>query len=120
MEGMAATRDGAGDDRRKAKRGGDVEEGTERTERQPALAALGQQIRAVRRSRGLAQEEFAARAGLARSYYGGVERGERNVSALNLMRIAAALGVEAGELFPRSAVFGPLLKGEGEHGPDPE
>ena len=51
-------------------------------------------------ARGISQEDFAAEAGLGRSYYGGVERGERNVSALNLMRIADALSVEVGELFP--------------------
>lgn len=44
---------------------------------------------------------FANDAGLARSYYGGVERGERNVSAINLIRIAKALDVEVGELFPK-------------------
>ena len=70
------------------------------TERHPVLVALGKQIRSVRKSRGISQEDFAADAGLGRSYYGGVERGERNISALNLMRIAAALKVEDGNLFP--------------------
>ncbi len=69
-------------------------------ERHPALVAVGQQIRKVRSRRGVSQEHFAAEAGLGRSYYGGVERGERNVAALNLIRIAAALRVEVGELFP--------------------
>lgn len=44
-------------------------------------------------------------AGLGRSYYGGVERGERNIAALNLMRIAVALEVEVGELFPKTQQF---------------
>lgn len=70
------------------------------TERNAALVALGQQIRQVRQRRGISQEDFASSAGLDRSYYGGVERGERNVAALNLVRIAAALQVEVGELFP--------------------
>ena len=65
-----------------------------------ALLALGEQIRRVRQERNISQEDFAARAGIARSYYGGIERGERNVAALNLMRIALALEVEVGELFP--------------------
>jgi transcriptional regulator with XRE-family HTH domain len=65
-----------------------------------ALVALGEQIRRVRQERNISQEDFAARAGIARSYYGGIERGERNVAALNLMRIALTLGVEVGELFP--------------------
>jgi transcriptional regulator with XRE-family HTH domain len=78
--------------------------------RHAALVALGQQIRKVRRERGISQEDFAAEAGLGRSYYGGVERGERNLAALNLMRIAAALQVEVGELFPKSEVFMELLE----------
>jgi transcriptional regulator with XRE-family HTH domain len=82
-----------------------------KTERNEALVALGRQIRKVRQSRGISQEDFAAEAGLGRSYYGGVERGERNVSALNLMRIAAALHVEVGELFPTvETIRGPLSR----------
>ena len=69
-------------------------------EKSAALVALGEQIRRVRQERHISQEDFAARAGIARSYYGGIERGERNVAALNLIRIALALGVEVGELFP--------------------
>jgi len=65
-----------------------------------ALTALGKQIRAVRLSKNLVQDEVAHRADLARSYYGDVERGTRNVSALNLIQIAKALGVEVGDLFP--------------------
>ena len=38
---------------------------------------------------------------LDRGYYGGVERGERNLAALNLIKIAIALGVEVGDLFPK-------------------
>jgi transcriptional regulator with XRE-family HTH domain len=82
-----------------------------RSERHAALVALGQQIRKVRQERGISQEEFANAAGLGRSYYGGVERGERNIAALNLMRIAVALNVEVGELFPAAPVFRDLLDG---------
>lgn len=66
----------------------------------PLLVALGAKIRAVRQAKGFSQEAFAAEAGLGRSYYGGIERGERNVAALNLIQIAKILGVEVGELFP--------------------
>jgi transcriptional regulator with XRE-family HTH domain len=82
-----------------------------RSERHAALVALGQQIRKVRRERGFSQEGFANAVGLDRSYYGGVERGERNIAALNLMRIAAALQVEVGELFPQAEEWGRLLDG---------
>jgi len=64
------------------------------------LVKVGSQIRKIRESKGYSQEEFAAEAGIDRSYMGGVERGERNISALNLIRIAKALKVEVGELFP--------------------
>ncbi len=47
--------------------------------------------------------------GIARSYYGGIERGENNVAALNLMRIALALGVEVGELFPNKQTLAEFL-----------
>lgn len=66
----------------------------------PLLVLLGTQIRRVRESRGISQENFALEAGLARSYYSGIERGRRNVAALNLMRIAEALRCEVGEIFP--------------------
>jgi len=89
-------------------------------ERHPALVALGQQIRTVRRDRGFSQEDFANGAGLGRSYYGGIERGERNLAALNLMRIAWALEVEVGELFPPTQVFGGLLDPENSPVPDEE
>lgn len=57
------------------------------------LIAFGGAVRALRRRRGWSQEEFADRAGLHRTYVGGIERGERNVSLINIGRIAAALDV---------------------------
>jgi transcriptional regulator with XRE-family HTH domain len=69
------------------------------------LVVLGNQIRALRLQNGFSQEDFAAQAGLDRAYYGGVERGERNISALNLISIAKALDVEVGKLFPPIATL---------------
>jgi transcriptional regulator with XRE-family HTH domain len=66
----------------------------------PALIKLGENIRELRKGKGVSQEGFANQAGIDRTYMGGVERGERNLATLNLIRIAAALGVEVGELFP--------------------
>jgi transcriptional regulator with XRE-family HTH domain len=66
----------------------------------PQLILLGRNIRRLRAQRDLSQEDFALEAGLARSYYSGIERGRRNVAALNLIKIAAALGCEVGGLFP--------------------
>lgn len=55
--------------------------------------ALGKNIRLLREKRGLTQSELAELAGLHRTYVGGIERGERNVSIDNLSRIASALDV---------------------------
>jgi transcriptional regulator with XRE-family HTH domain len=64
------------------------------------LKILGDRIREKRILLNLSQEAFADSCGLDRSYIGGVERGERNVSAINLIRIAKALNVDGGALFP--------------------
>jgi transcriptional regulator with XRE-family HTH domain len=66
----------------------------------PSLVKLGYQIRNLRKAKGFSQESFAAEVGLDRTYMGGVERGERNIAALNLIQIAKCLNVEIGELFP--------------------
>lgn len=60
--------------------------------------AFGERVRAFRSQTGLTQEELGDRAGLHRTYVGGVERGERNVSLMNILRLAAALGVDPAEL----------------------
>lgn len=66
----------------------------------PALTKIGQKIRELRKSKGFSQESFADEVGLDRTYMGGIERGKRNIAALNIVRIAKALKVEVGDLFP--------------------
>jgi transcriptional regulator with XRE-family HTH domain len=66
-----------------------------------ALLAVGRKIRSLREGVNLSQETMAQTAGLDRAYYGGIERGERNVATLNLIEIARALNVEVGDLFPK-------------------
>lgn len=66
----------------------------------PALVKLGKKIRELRKEKGFSQESFAYEVGLDRTYMGSVERGERNIATLNLIRIAKTLKVEIGELFP--------------------
>jgi transcriptional regulator with XRE-family HTH domain len=58
-----------------------------------ALRRFGANIRRNRIKQGLSQEALAALSGLHRTYIGGAERGERNVSLVNLVRIARALDV---------------------------
>lgn len=63
--------------------------------------AFGERVRELRLDRGLSQEALAERAGLSRNYVGDVERGMKNLSLYNLLRIAKALGVDAGLLVTR-------------------
>ena len=55
-------------------------------------------VKTLRNKRGWTQEELANRAELHRTYIGSIERFERNVSLLNVERIATALGVKAKDL----------------------
>ena len=59
---------------------------------------LGRRIRSQREILGVSQEEMAARCGLHRTYYGSVERGERNIALQNIVRISDALGIDPAEL----------------------
>jgi transcriptional regulator with XRE-family HTH domain len=62
------------------------------------LHKFGLRVRYFRKKRRLSQEDLAAEAGLDRTYVGGVERGERNISLLNISKLARALGVPMAEL----------------------
>ena len=57
------------------------------------LKQFGNKVRKLRKVRGWPQEELAKRAGLHRTYIGSIERSERNVSLINIERIAKALNV---------------------------
>ena len=57
-------------------------------------ARLGRRIRQLRARLRISQEELADRCGLHRTYSGGIERGERNVSLLNIVAIAHSLQVK--------------------------
>jgi transcriptional regulator with XRE-family HTH domain len=54
---------------------------------------VGRNIRRLRRERGLSQEDLADEIGVHRTYMGGVERGERNLTLRTLERLAERLGV---------------------------
>ncbi len=57
------------------------------------LKRFSDKVRILRKSKGWTQEELAVRTGLHRTYIGSIERGERNVSLINVEKIADALGV---------------------------
>ena len=59
---------------------------------------FGERLRSLRKERKLSQEEFAELTQLHRTYIGGIERGERNVSLLNIVQIAHALEITPSEL----------------------
>lgn len=64
------------------------------------LKKFGKRVKALRLQKGVtSQMALANKAGLDRTYVGGLERGERNVALVNISKLAKALGVELGELF---------------------
>jgi DNA-binding XRE family transcriptional regulator len=65
----------------------------------PVLLALGAAIRRERSNRGLSQEALAVDADLDRSYMGGIERGEHNLTVMNVVKIAGALKLAPSRLF---------------------
>jgi transcriptional regulator with XRE-family HTH domain len=65
----------------------------------PVLVALGAAIRRERSDRGLSQEALAVDADLDRSYMGGIERGEHNLTVMNVVKIAGALKLSPSGLF---------------------
>lgn len=64
-----------------------------------AQERFGERVRELRKEKGLSQEALALASDLDRTYIGGVERGERNISLINIYKIAGALGVTVRELF---------------------
>jgi transcriptional regulator with XRE-family HTH domain len=62
-----------------------------------AQKRLGSVIRAKRKILGYSQEAFASECGVHRTYMGAVERGERNLSLMNIIRIANSLSVKPSE-----------------------
>ena len=65
---------------------------------------FGRRVRQLRKAKGVSQEEFAHTIQIDRSYFGSIERGERNVSLDNICLIARGLGVPPAELLRFDAV----------------
>ena len=60
---------------------------------------IGARIRELRTQLGISQEKFAMKIGMDRTYFASVELGKRNVSIVNIEKIANGLGVSLSELF---------------------
>lgn len=60
---------------------------------------FGERVRELRLARNLSQEALAFKAGVHRTYLGGIERGERNPSLKNITALAKALNVTLAQLF---------------------
>jgi len=58
------------------------------------LRQFGNKVKQLREKKGWSQEELARRAGLHRTYIGSIERSERNISLINIEKIAKALEVK--------------------------
>ena len=64
------------------------------------MVRFGKRLRAVREKVGISQEKLAELANLHRTYVSTVERGLRNISIVNIERLATALGVKMRDLMP--------------------
>lgn len=72
------------------------------TDDQNVLPRLGAVIWAGRKTAGFSQEAFADASGIDRSHMGKIERGERNITLLNLVRIAQTLNCRLSEILAKA------------------
>ena len=89
------------------------------------LVVLGKRIHELRTAKKWSQEEFAHVSGLHRTYIGQIERGEKNISFNNLLKVAGVLGVTLSALLeelesgraanPKAAQLEPGRRGETAH-----
>ena len=61
--------------------------------------SIGVRIKDLRLKNGLSQEKFALKIGMDRTYFTSVEKGKRNISIINLEKIAKGLDISLSELF---------------------
>lgn len=63
------------------------------------LIQFGNKVKEIRKQKGLSQEQLSFKANLHRTYIGMIERAEKNITLINIQKIAEALEVEIKELF---------------------
>jgi transcriptional regulator with XRE-family HTH domain len=68
----------------------------------PALIAIGKVVRELRTEAGLSQEALAREAGVDRSYMGGIERGEHNLTIISLVKICRCLKISVSALLSQA------------------
>jgi transcriptional regulator with XRE-family HTH domain len=74
--------------------------GEEKAGKDPELIAFGRRLFQQREKAGMTQEALAHAAGLHWTYVGQIERGERNLTYKNVLKLARGLGIEPSELMP--------------------
>lgn len=72
--------------------------GEDKTGKDSELVALGGRLSELRKKAGMTQEALAHAAGLHWTYVGQIERGERNLTYKNVLKLARGLGIEPSEL----------------------
>ena len=63
-----------------------------------AIVQFGEKVKAARKKKNISQEELASIANLHRTYIGMIERGEKNITLINILKLARALDVSASQL----------------------
>lgn len=69
------------------------------TSKKKILIDFGNRVRDLRKKQGLSQEELSFKADLHRTYIGMIERAEKNISLINIEKIANALNISINEIF---------------------
>jgi len=72
--------------------------------KQSILIKFGERVREIRKEKALSQEELAYKADLHRTYIGMIERAEKNITLINIEKIANALEVRINDLFDEKAL----------------
>lgn len=68
------------------------------------LISFGQRVRELRQRTGISQERFALTIEMDRTYYSSVESGRRNISLLNIKKLADGFGIPVADLFPQNTL----------------